>query len=373
MEICYPNYDNSILSLISSILNGYHVPARHPGLALVDQHLAAPRKNTLLMVLDGLGDNALQTMLPPDSFLRSHQVGTLSSVYPCTTAAATTTLMSGLSPIEHGWLGWSPWFREFGRVVDIFLDRDSFSGAQVSPSPGRTLLPFEPIDNMIDRANPTLKNIARLNPSFDPNGFGSLSRMVEKIREICSQDGEQLILAYWHEPDTVMHNEGPYSQSVIDELIKIDQLLTDLYNDLKDTLFLITADHGQVEVEQEVYFDDLPELTDCLILPPTLETRAVSLFVKPNKLDLFVERFNNILGDSFQLMPRAEALERGLFGPGQAHSKVDDFLGDFLAMGCGRKIIRYHSMFEKPQHVFLGHHAGLCREEMIVPLIIARK
>ena len=42
----------------------------------------------------------------------------LTSVYPCTTVAAMTSYRSGISPNEHGWLGWTLYFKETNRIVD---------------------------------------------------------------------------------------------------------------------------------------------------------------------------------------------------------------------------------------------------------------
>lgn len=371
MALYYPDYDHSILSLTSSVLQAFGVSSQHTGLPILDKQLSVPHKNTLVMVLDGLGSEYLDQLLPAASFLRSHKVDDLSSVYPCTTAAATTTMSTGLSPLEHGWLGWSPWFREYGRVVDLFLDRDSFSGLPIVPSPGRLLLPYQDIVSTISQATQGSVSIHRLMPHFAPNGYSSLAAMSARIRDICRMDGAQLILAYWHEPDTLMHNEGPWSEAVRREIIAADSLLSDLYLTLEDTLMVITADHGQVEVEREIFMDEIAELNDCLILPPSLETRAVSLFVKPACKTEFAERFTELLGDSFLLLPHEEVFRLGLFGSGVPHHKVDDFVGDYLACATGNSIIRYHTPFNRPRTPFKGHHAGLRREEMTVPLIVA--
>lgn len=373
MSIFYPDYQNSILSLISSLLHSYDVHTPHPGLPLLEDVLAARSKNTILLILDGLGSDSLAGILPGYSFLNSHKVADLSSVCPCTTAAATTTLSSGLTPLEHGWLGWSPWFKEFGRIVDVFLDRDSFSGTAIDPSPAGLLLAYPDIAGKLARQKDGAIGIHRLMPSFAKNGFESLQLMAERMREICHLDGPQLMLAYWHEPDTRMHNNGPWSDAVREEMAAIDQTLSGLFQAVDNLTMIVSADHGQVVVEREVFLDELPELHDCLILPPSLETRAVSLFVKPEKKAFFISRFEDILGDSFLLMPRQAVFKRGLLGSGTPHPKVDDFVGDFIAFATGHTIIRYRTRFNKPHKPFKGHHAGLRSEEMQVPLIIAQK
>lgn len=373
MSIFYPDYQHSILSLISSLLHRFGVNSPHSGLPLLDNFLDVPAKNTVFLILDGLGSEALSGLLPANSFLGSHKAADLSSVYPCTTTAATTTLSTGLSPLEHGWIGWSPFFKEFGRIVDIFLDRDSYSGAAILPSPANLLLPFKDVTVSLSEITQGSVGIHRLMPSFAENGFGSLQLMAERICEIGRLDGPQLIFAYWHEPDTLMHSAGPWSEPVREQMADIDQIVAQLYQKIGSLKLIVSADHGQTEVDREVFIDDVPELHECLILPPSLEARAVSFFIKPEKKELFIARFEEIFGDSFLLLPRAAVFERGLFGSGPPHPKIDDFVGDFLACATGNTIIRYRTPFVKPRMSFKGHHAGLRCEEMLVPLILAAK
>lgn len=371
MSMVFPDYTHSILNLASSILRAYGSECRHPSLPVLDQALAEPHKNRIFLILDGMGDEFVQRQLAAEGYFRSHQVDTLTSVYPCTTTAATTSMLSGLSPAEHGWLGWSPWFREYGRIIDVYLDRDSLSGQEIKPPAGE-LMPYEDLGRKIYAATHGSVGLHRIQPNFAEDGVNTFEQVIERMRDYAALPGPQLILAYWHQPDSRMHNEGPHSPHVLDEVQSFEHQLQALMDELADTLLVISADHGQVSVAREVYLDDYPEILDCLVVPPTLETRAVSFFVKNHRRADFVERFNAALGDCYTLMDRDEVLARQLFGPGPMHRKIDDFLGDFLACATGDTIIRYHGRFERTRQVFHGHHAGLCAEEMLVPLILTK-
>lgn len=371
MAIIFPDYQNSILNLTGSILQVYGLAARHGSLPVLDQVLRKPHRNRVLLILDGFGAEFLKRTLPADSFLRRHFVHEMTSVYPCTTTAAMTTLQSGLSPLEHGWLGWNAYFKEYGRIIDLFLDRDSYSGGQVLPPAAASLLPFEDITRQIHRHNGESVVCRRILPPFAENGVHSMIQMIDKIREFCESGSNQLIVAYWYEPDMLMHNEGPYHEKVVAEMLAYDRMIEELFSTLYQTLLIVTADHGQVEIRQDVILSDIPELFDCLIMPPSLEARAASLFIKPSRIRDFESTFNGMLGDRFLLLSREEVFGRGLFGPGQAHRKVDDFVGDFIACATGDALLRYESAFNRPLTPFKGHHAGLCTEEMMVPLIIA--
>jgi len=64
----------------------------------------------VLMAFDGMGVDILEKHLPRESFLRENMIRYVTSVFPSTTTAAMTAYYSGLSPNEHGWLGWSLYF-----------------------------------------------------------------------------------------------------------------------------------------------------------------------------------------------------------------------------------------------------------------------
>ncbi len=371
MSIVYPDYKKSILNLASSILQAYGATCGHPTLPSLDTALAESHKNRIFLILDGMGSEFIRRQLQPEGLFRRCQIDEITSVYPCTTTAATTTMLTGLSPLEHGWLGWSPWFREYGRIIDVYLDRDSLSGMEIKPSAGE-LLPYEDMGHKIYAATSGSVGLHRIQPNYAVDGVNTFDEVIARMREYTSLPGPQLILAYWYQPDSRMHIEGPYSEGVRSEVQDYEEKLTGLMAELDDTLLVICADHGQVTINREIYLDDYPEILDCLVLPPSLETRAVSFFVKNHRRAEFEQRFTATFGDCYLLLPREEVLSLGLFGPGQAHHKIDDFLGDFLACATGDAIIRYHGRFDRPHNVFHGHHAGLCAEEMLVPLIMTK-
>ena len=41
-----------------------------------------------------------------------NRIKSITSVFPPTTTAATTSMLSGLNPNEHGWLGWDLYFKK---------------------------------------------------------------------------------------------------------------------------------------------------------------------------------------------------------------------------------------------------------------------
>ena len=98
-KIVLPDYENSVLNLINSILKYYNVETKYDGLSVLDEKLKNKYKNIVLIVLDGMGEEILN-LTSPNGFLKSNQKSVITSVFPSTTTAAMTTYYSGKPPIE---------------------------------------------------------------------------------------------------------------------------------------------------------------------------------------------------------------------------------------------------------------------------------
>ncbi len=98
-KIVLPNYENSILNLINSILKYYNVETQYNGLKILDEELKKQYRNIALIILDGMGESILN-LTSPNGFLKENQKSIITSIFPSTTAAAMTTYYSGKPPIE---------------------------------------------------------------------------------------------------------------------------------------------------------------------------------------------------------------------------------------------------------------------------------
>ena len=73
-KIKFPDYNHSILNLITSILNHYEVENGHTSLSTLDTYLEKDYQNVVLLILDGMGENVLQKLLP-NGFLEQNKKG----------------------------------------------------------------------------------------------------------------------------------------------------------------------------------------------------------------------------------------------------------------------------------------------------------
>lgn len=373
MEIWYPDYERSALGAINAVLSHYGAEFRHAPLPMLEERLQSAGRNLVFMILDGLGIEVLKRHAAPDGFFRRHLLGELSPVFPCTTVAAMSSYYSAQSPAEHGWLGWSLFFKEYGRAVDAFLNRDSFTHAPVQPPPAYTLMPYEGIFDALQRAGVECKSISPFPTPFCSCGqiAADFQQQLAVVGELCARPGRRFIMDYFTEPDELMHRLGPSDERVGALIREMEAQTARAFEMWPDTTLVLTADHGMTDIGRILYIDEMPELMELLILQPFIESRAASFFVKKGKEALFEQRFRDRLGHDFLLMNHDQALEK-LFGPGKPHPKTLDFVGDFMALGISDAMLESRGRGQSHVKRFKGQHAGLTRDEMRIPLIVAQ-
>lgn len=362
--IKYPDYDRSILSVASSVLNHFGVKGcQHKTLPEFDELLSKNYKNVIVMLFDGLGTSILREHLNENDFLRKHFVTDISSVFPSTTVSATTAIQSGYSPLETAWLGWDMYFKEIGENVTVF--RNTIQGTDKPAADYNIANKYIPYKNIFERIEEVNgKKSAYCVAFYSKYHIASVKDICKTVYRISKKRKKKYIYTYWNEPDHTMHGYGISSKQAHEQVLLINEEVESLYKKLKNSLVIITADHGQCDAET-VFLEDYPQLTELLKIPPSIEPRAISFFVKDGKEEEFKIEFNKVFGDSFRLMTKEEVFAENLLGFGTPHPKTADFIGDFFAVSFGDVCIDYKRSDFAP----IGVHAGLTEKEMTVPFI----
>ena len=383
-----PDYHHCLVNLANSVLKKFGAETTAETLASADAALAADYRNVVLLLLDGMGVSVVEKHLAEDGFFRSHLKDTYDSVYPPTTVAATTSVLSGLYPNEHGWLGWDMFFPELGRNVTVFTTREQLREKEdaapsvFSPEHGwewgadslEDPLPaaefhagfrYAPYRNILDRINGA-GGCAYASMPFLPPFPDTLEKVLGRVKELSEEPGKKFIYAYWNEPDSTMHRTGTMSAETHDLVVSMEKTIKDLSSELSDTLLLITADHGHMD-SKNLCIRDYPEVLSCLVRMPSIEPRTLNLFVKEECMDSFPAVFRKNFGDHFLLLTREEALREKLFGTGKNHPRLRDMLGDFVAVAVSDRSV-FNTHYET--RTMPGGHAGLTAEEIRIPLIV---
>ena len=368
MKIKYPDYNLSLLNLVSSVLVHFGVTTHHKTLPAFDSLLSTQYKNVVIMLFDGLGTAILEKHLPFDAFLCHHLHSTISSVFPPTTTSATTTMGTGLSPIEHGWLGWSLYFNEIDANVNIFPNTLSGSGGRSAADyhVAQRYIPFESIWNKISKDSNSVVKAYSVSP-FSSFKSKSIYEICNTVKRLCTENRRKYIYTYWDQPDYDMHLYGTSDEQVKAQVWYINEAVELLCEELYDTLVIVTADHGLVDTKWR-YLIDYPDITECLLRVPSIEARAYSFFIKPGMKDRFVTAFNRHFGDCYLLFSKEQILQNKLFGDGIPNPRSIGFIGDYLGVATGSYSIDYAPSAD--HDVFKAAHAGLTDEEMNVPFIV---
>lgn len=361
----FPDFQTSITSLGSSLLKHYGCAASNPSLPEADALLSDAPGNVVLLLLDGLGEAVLSRHLPADSFLCRHQIMCLSSVFPPTTAAAATALETALFPSQSGWLGWSVYWPPLGKNVALYPNTTDDGMPAASVHIGNTFLPVETITGLVRKRHTV--------SSFSVHETGDLRArelpgVLNHIRTLCQEPGPHLIYGYVNEPDHLLHKTGCSSQAVHDYLREADRQLERLAADCPDTLFFLTADHGFTDI-RGLCLEDAPELAATLLRGPSIEPRAMNLFVKSERRPDFLSLWQEAVGDAYRLYSHEQVLEEELFGPGPVHPLLNDMLGDYLAVAQTEL-----TMFPTRSYLrsMTAAHGGMTPQELTVPLIAVR-
>ena len=129
-----------------------------------------------------------------------------------------------------------------------------------------------------------------------------MDHMAKVLRKVTESGKRTFTAAYWPNPDMVMHDFGPYDRQVGDVFRSIDDYIRQLTEGLEDTLIIVSADHGLTDIKREYDLHEDRVLNSILVIPPVIEGRCASFFIKERFHLAFAERFNNLYGDDFELL-----------------------------------------------------------------------
>jgi len=134
----------------------------------------------------------------------------------------------------------------------------------------------------------------------------------------------------------------------------------------------VTADHGLVAVPENRRFVLTPEhpMLEYLLVPPSGEGVMPVFHTKPRAAEDFRRYFEREYGDAMCLVPSADAVKAGLYGPRGATPATLDRLGDLIGIAAEPMAFRFVSPGVE-DHIHIGYHGGLRPDEMKVPLYLA--
>lgn len=380
-KIIYPDYNNSVLNTITSVLKYYNVESKHCSLPELDKVLEDDYKNIIFFVLDGMGDVILNN-ISKEGFFKKNKIKTVTSVYPSTTTAALTTYYSGKPPYESGWVAWSQYFKEYGRALDMFSHKESYERKElpntIKKDVFKDVVNYKSIFEQIEEKNKDVCTI-EITPSYsDVRSKRSLradniDEAIDAVKLVKDGEKRKFIFVYVDNPDSILHKFGCLSNEAKEFVLDAEKKIEELTEELDNSLVIVTADHGHKDIKNVYSTISDEELFDMYLMPPALESRVIAYYIKEDRKEEFKEKFNKLYKDEFLLLSREEVLERNLLGFGDKHPRLDEFLGDFLAVSISDSIIRLETYLADGKIVKKSTHCGLTEDEMLVPVICIGK
>lgn len=371
MKIKYYEFENNLVNLSNSFLKRFGVKTFHPSLAVLDP-IIQKKANVCVLLFDAMGQALVREHLSEGAFLRRHYFHTITSTFPSTTVAATNALLSGRYPQETGWLGWTQYFKEIGSNVDVFMGRkNSTKEVVMSEEQVQKEIGYRSILDLIQEVHPTY-HVRSVWPSIKPGGAKDLAEFFQQLETQLSVVGPKFIYGYWLEPDYAIHQHGVHALEVRKIIHDINHRVEKLANNHLDTLFVVLADHGQVDVK----FLDVAEhqsFYSTLERTFSLEPRAAVFYVKKGQKKNFETYFHRYYGQYFILKNAQEVHDEHWFGFGSPHRRFNEFIGDYLAIAVDQ-----YSFDNKREGVLVNkdkkaHHAGMTEGEMAIDLSLINR
>ncbi len=378
-----PDYEgNSIVNLMSSISKSFGNDSRYPELEDLATKKLKDHKNIVLLVLDGLGYEYLRTR-ENGSFLKENLHTKMTTVFPSSTASAIPTFLTGEAPQQHAMTGWFMYLREIGTVSTTLKFTPRY-GAQTFSEEDidvKDIFDPEPLYDKIENSSVvTDKEIKKspLSRAMERNAstlsyedmdgfFDYLERMIR------SGEGRRYVYGYWPEFDSIAHDDGIKSEEAHEHFLRLDKKLERFVERIKDTdtLLLITSDHGLIDTtrERSIDLEEHEEFEQCFRLPPCGDFRTVYCYVKPSKVDSFLNCWEDELEGYCRLYEASELIEEGYFGLYEQAPELGERIGDYVLIMKENYTLQHRYPNEEDPFM-VGQHGGTTEEEMYTPLSV---
>ena len=351
--------ENCLINFSSSLFKHFDLEYNHPTLPILDEILDKTGKKICLVLLDGLGTAIRQQYPIESSELNAHYLSKITSVFPPTTVAATTALLTDLYPIETGWLGWTEQFPEYERSVTMFSSTFEQEPKNKTPISTYDLLPFINIFDKLKRKGIKYDLLQSFTlEDKDPNAF--INAVDKALKD------NEFFYAYSCEPDSSLHRFGVGSEEVSSIIRKLNDGVLRLARNHPDTLFIVIADHGHKNISYFPVneFDDFYSLLR--IKHYSCEARAAFFFVEKGKEEIFRKTAIKHYGKHFYVLSKKEVIDNHIFGYGTPCPRFDSLLGDFLLIS--KDDAAFLQAYDQPN--MISTHAGSTKEERYIDISV---
>lgn len=365
-----------------------------------------PRKaqKVVTLFVDALGWNILQKTLevkdakPLQDLIDEGVLSKLTSMFPSTTSAHVPAFHTGLTPGETGVFEWFQYAAGVGQSIRPLQACYAASRSQGELAKKFNLSVYCPTSSYFDELSSIGVKSYCYYAAHIADGeanklmckgaeivkFDSISSGLSSVAELLkSTSDKQYVFFYFDGVDHLAHVNGPYADATIKVAAKFwrafkENLLPTLLKS-PDTLLLITADHGQIEVDptQTIKLETIiPEVlemqrsgVDGHAIYPGGSPRDLFIYIEPGKIDTAFALCKERLGDVADVLRADELVNAGFFGP--VSEKLRANMGDIVVLPHAPTPIFWGGPNDMYLRGYRGQHGGLAREEAET-MVVAR-
>ncbi len=396
---CFSNLPATILFLLTG-LGKSALPSDVFG------NLPTHYKKVVLLFLDGFGWRFFERYAEKYRLLRTITsqgvVSKLTSQFPSTTAAHVTCIHTGLDVGQSGvyeWNYYEPLVDEiisplpFSYAGDKFL-RDTIKRSTIAPSrffPRQTLYQtlktFGVASHILQHemyASSTYSEIVFRGGTTHP--YRTTQDAFTRLAELLTvhQSTPAYYFLYFDRLDTASHNHGPNSRQFEDMVEYCFTMLErafyrNVHGKTSDTLLIVTADHGQVEVNPRYTYylnQRMPDIARYFKtnrrgqpLVPAGSARDMFLYVQEEHIDQVIAELRRNLTGCAEVYRTQQLLAQHFFGLQEPSQTFMQRVGNVVILPYKHETVWWYDENKFSMH-FLGHHGGLTPEEMEIPLLL---
>jgi predicted AlkP superfamily pyrophosphatase or phosphodiesterase len=366
--------------------------------------LASNRYDAVVFFLiDGFGWRSFEKFQAGPFLQEISKTGTvtkLTSQFPSTTAAHITTIHTGMPVGEHGVFEWYYYEPILDKVIAPLLysfsgtsQRDTLKPTGIKPSslyPTATL--YQPLKKQ--GLSATILQQREYTPStysdklFKGARVSAYRTLPEALINLAGKLAEaqppSYFFCYFDRIDGIGHEYGPDSPQLEAEilvfLLTMQQIfLKALAGNHRKILFMLTADHGQVETDPQttIYINRDPAFagiekllkTNHLgeLIVPAGSARDFFLYIQDGRIDEAQAFLASRLEGLAEVRKVTDLMDAGYFGP-LISSKLRGRAGDLVILPYRHQSVWWYEK-DKFEQKFRGHHGGLTKEELEIPLL----
>jgi hypothetical protein len=216
--------------------------------------------------------------------------------------------------------------------------------------------------------------------------FKRLSEALANLVELVIADTAPIAyyLLYYDKIDAICHTYGPNSpqfEETVDVFLRsIEELFyTKLLGKVDQTLLVLTADHGQVEVDprRTYYLNKQGTPIEQYLqtnrrgkpLVPAGSARDMFLHVKEERLEEAMSLLQKQLVGRAEVYSTEQLIAQRFFGLSQPSKEFLNRVGNVVILPYQDETVWWYEGGKFEMH-FQGHHGGLTPEEMEIPLLL---